>query len=141
MGKGPGAGPGKPTVMTDETLLILKECFLMGCSDAEACLKAEVGTSTLYKYQDEHPEYVEKKFLWKKNATYIARKTVFNELPLNPDMAMKYLERKEKAEFSTASKIEQETTLKNADGESFKVEATNLTPEEIDKHLQDYFQK
>lgn len=142
MGSKPtGNPPGKPTVMTEKTLEILKECFMMGCSDLEACLKAEIHPATLYNYQNANPEYVDSKNAWKKNPTYLARKTVYNELPVNPDMAMKYLERKEKAEFSTASKVEQETTIKNAEGESFKVEATNLTAEEIDKHLQDYFQK
>lgn len=43
--------PGKPSVMTTETLAKLRQAFLMGCCDREVCLYAEIGLQTLYDYQ------------------------------------------------------------------------------------------
>lgn len=91
---------GRPTVMTDEALRLLKEAYLMDCTDEEACLNAEIGTSTLYKYQDENPEFVEKKRLWKNTPFLTARRTVVAGLTEDKDFALKYMKNKKNKEFN-----------------------------------------
>ncbi len=91
---------GHPTVMTEEVIQQLEAAFLLGCTDLEACLKAGISKSTLYNYQNEYPEFLERKELLKKNPTYRARVCVYQSLRLDPELALKYLERKEKNEFS-----------------------------------------
>lgn len=97
---------GRPTAMTDETLAKLKEGFLMGMTDSEACLYAnDICPATLYKYQDEHPEYSELKDQWKQNPVLEARQSVLKGLRRDPDLALKFLERKKKDEFSLRSEL------------------------------------
>lgn len=91
----------RPTVMDKDTIYKLEEAFSMGCSDWEACLHAWIWKSTLYKYQTENPEFIERKELLKEHTIKLARQTVVKALENNPDIALKYLERKKKDEFST----------------------------------------
>lgn len=92
---------GRPSNFTPETIAKLEQAFLLGCSDLEACFFAEVSKTALYNYQNAHPEFVERKELLKENPIFIARNSVVNGMQADPDLALKYLERKRKAEFST----------------------------------------
>ena len=91
---------GQPTVMTEETLRLLKEAFEWGCTDREACLHAEIGTTALYNYQERNPEYAELKAQWKEKPILKARKCVVEALENDEELSLKYLERKKKDEFS-----------------------------------------
>ena len=91
---------GRPTKMTPGVIALLEEAFEWGCPDVEACLHAGINPVTLYRYQEEHPEYCKRKEALKKNPSLKARRTVFNSLD-NPQDAKWYLEHKEKDEFST----------------------------------------
>ncbi len=97
---------GRPTVFTKEVLSKLEEAFKIGCTDAEACLNADIGVSTLYKYQKENPKFVERKEILKKTPTYRARKCLTMAVEKKPGLALKYLERKEKDEFSKKTEHE-----------------------------------
>lgn len=97
---------GRPTVFTKETLDKLRHAFLMGCSDAEACIYANIHPTTLYTYQLKTEGFKEQKELWKNNPTLVARSNVHNALQEgDKDMTKWYLERKKKDEFSTRSEI------------------------------------
>ena len=100
---------GQPTVMTPEVLLLLQEAFEWGCTDIEACLHANISTSAFYIYQKENKGYLERKQELKDTPTLRARKTVVKALEDDVDIALKYLERKKKCEFSTRT----ETTGKD----------------------------
>ena len=91
---------GQPTVVTEEALRLLKEAFEWGCSDIEACLHAGISKTALYDYQNRNLGYAEYKEQLKKTPSIAARKTVVEEIKTNAELAMKYLERKEKGEFS-----------------------------------------
>jgi len=91
---------GRPTVMTDDVLQKLESAFAIGASDIEACTYADISTSTLYNYQNENPEFLERKRLLKEKPLLKARQTVVNSLD-DPRHAEWYLERKSKGEFST----------------------------------------
>jgi hypothetical protein len=97
---------GRPTKFTPQTIAKLEEAFLLGCSDIEACLFADVSKTALYNYQHANPAFVDRKELLKKSPTFRARRSVINALEDDPDLALKYLERKEKAEFSTREERE-----------------------------------
>lgn len=104
---------GRPTVMTPETIKAIEYAFSIGCSDTEACFYAGIGTTTLYTYQENNPEFAERKALLKESPTFEARRTVVNAVSSDPDMALKYLERKRKSEFSTRSEsIVEQTDVK-----------------------------
>lgn len=97
---------GSPTKMTKEALALLKEAFLLGCTDEEACLKAEIDDSTLYRYQKKNPNYARQKERWKQNPFLIARRSIVEGLATDPNLALKYMERKKKDEFSLKQEVD-----------------------------------
>lgn len=96
----------RPTVMTDDIIDKLEYAFSLGCSDNEACLHAGIAPATLYKYQEDNPKFTERKHLLKESPILLARQSVLKGLKDNPDLALKFLERRKKDEFST--KVENE---------------------------------
>jgi len=95
---------GRPTSMTPETLDLLRQAFLFGATDEEACAFAKIGKSTLYDYQNANPEFSEQKYQWKKEPILKAKKVVVNSLD-DVKNAQWYLERKSKDEFSPRSEM------------------------------------
>lgn len=98
---------GQPTIMTELTLKVLDEAFSNGATDREACFLAEISQQTLYNYQKEHPEYVERKESLKEMTKYQAKLVVKQAIVENKvDTAEWYLERKGKDEgFSTRQEL------------------------------------
>lgn len=96
---------GRPTVMTPESLDKLRQAFLIGASDSEACAYAKIGQSTLYEYQKEHPDFTEQKDQWKQEPILKAKFELVKGLDGNPELSLKYLERKKKDEFSLRSEF------------------------------------
>ena len=90
---------GRPTVMTPDTINKLEEIFAIGGTDKEACFYADISHQTLYDYQEEHPEFIERKESLKDLPILKARRTIVESLE-KPDEAKWYLERKKKVEFS-----------------------------------------
>lgn len=121
---------GRPTKFTPETVKKLEEAFLMGCSDLEACLVADISKTSLYNYQNANPEFVERKEKLKETPILNARQCVINEVKSNPDMALKYLERKRKKEFS----LRQEQVIGIGDMDEFE----KMTDKELDAELKKY---
>lgn len=93
---------GRPTVFTDEVLQKLEQAFSLDCTDEEACVYADIAPSSLYNYQNSHPEFLERKKLLKQKLVLKARSVISKNLQENDrDTAKWYLERKRKDEFST----------------------------------------
>lgn len=90
---------GRPTIMTPETIGKLEEVFSIGGTDNEACFYAGIGKTTLYNYQKENPEFVERKEALKERPILKARQTVVKGLD-DADNARWFLERKLKSEFA-----------------------------------------
>lgn len=87
---------GRPTVITSDILRKLEEYFSSGLSDAEACLAAGIGATTLYHYCQKNPDFRERKELLKEHPK-IKAKMVINKALDDGDLATawKYLERKD----------------------------------------------
>lgn len=100
------AEPGRPTIMTLETLNKLEEAFSYGASDKEACFIANISPQTLYNYQKENPDFIERKEALKDMPKYAAKKNIVNKI-LNGDVPVSqwYAERKVKEEFSTRNDL------------------------------------
>lgn len=91
---------GRPTVMTTETINKLETAFALGCSDIEACFYADISRTALTDYQRGHPDFTDRKELLKSKPIMAARQSVVKGLKDDPDLALKFLERKVKGEFS-----------------------------------------
>lgn len=96
---------GRPLKIDNAVLEKLREGFLMGYNDEEACLFANIHPATLYHYQEKNPEFIEQKKLWKQNPLLKAKRTIFDNLD-KAATASWYLERKCKDEFSPTHKLD-----------------------------------
>jgi len=94
---------GRPTVMTPKAVQQLEEAFALGCTDGEACLYAGISKSTFFNYQRENPKFLDKKELLKQRPVLLARQSVIDGLEGNPELALKFLERKRRDEFGPPS--------------------------------------
>lgn len=94
--------------MTEITVKKLEEAFAFGASDEEACFYADISKQTLYTYQDKHPEFIDRKEALKQRPILLARQSVVKGLEGDPQLALKFLERKRRREFATRSEMEHE---------------------------------
>lgn len=94
--------------MTPETIDKLEEVFALGGTDKEACLFANIGMSTLYKYQEEFPEFVDRKEALKQTPLLKARRTIDQSLTTDVNSAWKYAERKD-ADLNPKQVIDHQT--------------------------------
>ena len=94
-----------PVKLTPEVVKKLEEAFSLDCSIGEACFYADISRQTYYSWINSFPEYQERFDKLRERPVLIARKTVVKSLDEDPDMAMRYLERKRKDEFSTKQEI------------------------------------
>jgi hypothetical protein len=85
----------------DEKVVIgkLEEAFAYGCTDAEACFYADISKTALYDYQNNNSKFLERKGYLKENPIFLARSSVVKALQSDPNLALKFLERKKKKEF------------------------------------------
>jgi hypothetical protein len=101
----PGKSPGRKPAITPTVLVKLREAFLMGCDDLEACTFAGIAPATLYAHQKGNQTFSEWKEALKRTPFLKARKAIVNELEHNPEFAMRYMERKKKHEFAPQAKL------------------------------------
>lgn len=106
MSKDKGNPVGRPSAMTPATLAKLEEAFAMGCTDVEACLYADIHLQTLYRYQTDHQDFVERKHKLKETPVLKARLRVVSEVSNDTKAAQWYLERKKADEFSAKQEVQ-----------------------------------
>ena len=116
-------GRGKK-VNIEEYIANIAEYLKVGCSLHEACLHGETPYRTVKDYYDNEDEVRKKIDRLMNTPILTARQTVVKDLEDNPDMAMKYLERKLKSEFSP--RVEKT----GADGGPQKMEIGWMQPDE-----------
>jgi hypothetical protein len=91
---------GRKPKITPEVVAKLEDAFVWGHSDSEACLIVGIDQATLYRYCEKHRSFATKKELLKNTPTLEARRTLVAAIKIDPDLALKYLERKKKDEFA-----------------------------------------
>ncbi len=90
---------GRPKIINNHILQKLEWAFKLGATDREACNEAVISPQTLYNYQAKNPDFLEQKDAWKSSPIFKARKTVVEHLETDPNLALKYLEKKLPEEF------------------------------------------
>lgn len=93
----------RPTVFTSKTLQKLEHAFALGCSDDEACIYAKISPSSLYNYQAENHEFLERKRLLRQTPILKARMELIKGFRNNPNLALRFLERTRNSEFNLHS--------------------------------------
>ena len=108
---------GRPTVFTEKVVQKLEWAFAIGASDEEACAYGEISRSSLNNYQNENPEFLDRKHRLKELPYIRARKAIVDNLD-DAEFALKYMERKRKDEFST--KIVSDTLIQFDEKDALK---------------------
>ena len=103
-------GVGRPSVVTEEVVGKLRQGFLMGFTDEEACKYAQIHRDTLYEYQHKNPEFSDKKEAWKLNPILKAKVIIYKNLK-DFKVAQWYLERKCRSEFSLRHELVEENKI------------------------------
>lgn len=116
---------GRPTVMTDDVLHMLKQAFYIGCTDKEACAFAGISEKTLYNYTAENPDFLREKEDLKKQPILKAKKMVYDNIDRDVNVAKWYLEKKCRKEFGNAMDLD--LTVKE------KPDLSQLSPDVIKK--------
>lgn len=97
---------GRPKAITDAEVQKLKQGFMQGFNDMEACLYADVKKTTFYDYCKENPEFSDLKEQLKRSPLIKAKLNINEALQQkDKDISKWYLERKAKDEFSTKSEV------------------------------------
>jgi len=96
---------GRPTKMTQSVVGKLETAFSWGCTDLEACVHAGIHKATLYEYEKKNPEFSDRKELLKATPILAARKSVIENLKKDGNLALKFLERVCKDEFSLRTEL------------------------------------
>lgn len=91
----------RPTKRSEELVSKLEYAFALGCSVTEACLYAGISRETYYKWCKEDLTLSDRMEELKETPILIARDTVIKGIRNDPDLALKFLERRKKDEFST----------------------------------------
>ena len=102
---------GAPPKMTEATLKILNDAFLIGASDEQACFKAEISPQTLYNYQHKHPKYIEHKKALKADLRFRARINISKDVDSGNVDTSKYVLDRTDPDFKPKNKLEIEGVL------------------------------
>ena len=103
-------GPKTSWRMTPETIEKLRQAFAIDATIAEACFYADINPDTYYRWKKREPQLSEKLELLRNTPILAARQTIATGIKSDPALALKYLERKRKDEFSL--KTEQDVSIK-----------------------------
>jgi len=90
----------------DVVLQKLEEAFAYDTTDEEACSYTGISTTAFYEFQKMNPWFLERKRQLKNMPVLQARQSVVTALAKDPDLALKYLERKKRKEFATRTEKE-----------------------------------
>lgn len=96
----------KITKFRPEVIKKLEEAFEMDCSIDEVCFYAGISVQTYYNWIKKNPELLERLEQLRQKPFILARKTIISGIQENPELALKYMERKRKSEFSLKSEME-----------------------------------
>ncbi|MBP6945386.1 hypothetical protein KBD61_04415 [Patescibacteria group bacterium] len=89
----------------DESLVLQKldEAFMLGSTDVEACIYADISPSALYEYQKKNKPFLERKEALKNMPTLRAKKAIVDRLSEDTELAKWWLVRRARLEFSEKS--------------------------------------
>lgn len=98
------ANVGRPSEKTPETVKKLEEAFAMDCDVTEACSYANISRVTYYDWIKHDLELANRFEDLRQRPFLKARQSIVNGLS-EPEFALKYMERKKKAEFALRTEL------------------------------------
>lgn len=105
------ADVGRPTDFTEEVRNKIEEVAAMDGTVEEMAYYAGISKQTLYRWFKEYPEFSDRIEALRERPVLKARTTITNSLG-DPNIAMKYLEKKKRKEFGNSLELSGEITSK-----------------------------
>lgn len=99
----------RPSKKTPELVGKLEYAFSIGASISEACYYADIHRDTYYEWIKDDPTLSDRFAALQEKPILEARESVVKGIRRDPKLALDYLSRKRRDEFST--KIEQDTNI------------------------------
>ena|SRR3990167_576980 len=93
-----------PVKLTKETIQKIEQVASMDGTIEEMCSYADISTQTYYNWMASFPKWKDRLERLRQKPVLKARSSVIRNLD-DPDLALRYLERKKKDEFSTKQEI------------------------------------
>lgn len=90
----------RPTIITPEVVAKLTEAFKLDVTVEEACQYAGISKDTYYRKLKEDEEFSDEMERARMYVTMLARRSVITHMEKDGNLALKYLERKRRKEFS-----------------------------------------
>ena len=115
---------GRPSAITQATVLKLEMAFAFDCTVEEACLYAAISRNTFYEFTKFHPDFQDRTAALRNAPILMARMCVLRAAKHEAELALKYLERKLPMEFSTRAQMHH--TTEAADRHSISPEQAAL---------------
>lgn len=127
---------GRPRKITEAVLRKLEEGFMIGLTDRECCLYADIGPTTLYEYCQENPEFANRKEILKEQPKIKAKMNIIQAMYKykDTDLSKWYLERKSKDEFGTKQTIEHSGEMTT--NSKIEHDLSKLTTDELKQFMQ-----
>jgi len=102
---------GPPTKKTPDRVNLLRQAFALDASVEEAVFYANISKQTYYDWVNSDKELSDELEALRNKPVLRARQIVIKGMEDNPELALKYLERKRKSEFSQKQIIENEGSI------------------------------
>lgn len=102
---------GRPVTFNEDIVKKLEEVFSLDGTVSEACFYAGISRETYYNHVKESSELYDRFESLRNKPVLSARKEVISAFTKNPELALKYLERKKKSEFAPKTEVDLNGTL------------------------------
>lgn len=105
-----GTNRGRPTVMTKEVVSKMEYGFMKGLNVTECCHYAGICRNCFYEYLNKYPDFKDRIEELQSNPSTTAKLNVVEAIENgDTELSKWWLERRNKAEFSTKQEVEAET--------------------------------
>lgn len=103
---------GRPSVVTDQVLAMLREVYKLGCTDEEACAYAGISVAALQRYFDRVPQFRQERANLQELPVIKARSNIISAISeKNVAVSQWYMERKRRKEFGDSKEIDLKGTI------------------------------
>lgn len=106
---------GRPTIKTEAKVNLLRHAFALDATVEEAIFYANISKQTYYDWIKADKELADELEALRNKPVLRARQIVIKGMEDSPELAMKYLERKKKAEFALKTETEHSGSITLAD--------------------------
>ena len=97
---------GRPTIITEKCIKKLLEASSWGCNTQQSIIWAGLTHQTAYNYFKKNPKFLDNMKLLRQTPNIHAKRTLLKGVKENSDLALRFLERVERSNYSLKQEVE-----------------------------------